>query len=196
MGALLTQPGSRTTRSLSRSSCTATLGQSKSSDAFLGSFKRYASIEDNALLFFSLHDQISPSRQIVGVMFSGMMLGFQMLLRDQPTIIMGGEEEEKALEPNPLEQFCSIKYSRLKLILIVVIILLLVRGFNGSWWSEEELQWRDLEGNLVTWDFTNNQTSGNDLHDGDGEHDDSDDSDDDYTTRQTVMTLMMVALPY
>ena len=107
-----------------------------------------------------------------------------MLLRDQPTII------------NPLKQFCSIKYSRLKLKLTIVIIVLLVRGFNGSWWSEEELQWRDLEGNLVTWDFTNNQTSGNDLPDGDGEHDDSDDSDDDYTTRQTVMTLMMVALPY
>ena len=99
MGALLTQPGSRTTRSPSRSSCTATSGQRKSSDAFLGSFKRYASIEDNALLFFSLHDQISPSRQIVGVMFNGMMLGFQMLLRDQPTII------------NPLKQFCSIKSS-------------------------------------------------------------------------------------
>jgi len=33
------------------------------------------------------------------------------------------------------------------------------KGFNGSWWSDEELQWRDLEGNLVTWDFTNNQTS-------------------------------------
>ena len=112
-----------------------------------------------------------------------------MLLRDQPTIIMGGEEEEKALDPNPLEQFCSIKYSRLKLILIVVIILLLVRGFNGSWWSDEELQWRDLEGNLVTWDFTNNQTSGDHL-------DDSDGSDDDYTTRQTVMTLMLVAMPY
>ena len=55
------------------------------------------------------------------------------------------------------------KYSRLKLKLIVVIIFLLVRGFNGSWWSDEELQWRDLEGNLVTWDFTNNQTSGDHL---------------------------------
>ena len=54
-------------------------------------------------------------------MFNGMMLGFQMLLRDQPTIIMGGEEEERALEPNPLEQFCPMKCSRLKLKLIVVI---------------------------------------------------------------------------
>ena len=88
------------------------------------------------------------------------------------------------------------KYSRLKLKLIVVIIFLLVRGFNGSWWSDEELQWRDLEGNLVTWDFTNNQTSGDHLDDRDGEDDESDGSDDDYTTRQTLMTLMMVAMPY
>ena len=34
------------------------------------------------------------------------------------------------------------------------------RGFNGSWWTDEELQWRDTAGNLVTWDFTNNQTTG------------------------------------
>ena len=55
------------------------------------------------------------------------------------------------------------------------------RGFNGSWWTDEELQWRDTAGNLVTWDFTNNQTTGDILID-DGEddydHDDHDDHDD------------------
>ena len=46
----------------------------------------------NALLsFWACMARFFPSRQIVGAMFSGMMLGFQMLLRDQPTIIMGGE---------------------------------------------------------------------------------------------------------
>ena len=38
------------------------------------------------------------------------------------------------------------------------------RGFNGSWWTDEELQWRDTAGNLVTWDFTNNQTTGKKQH--------------------------------
>jgi len=31
--------------------------------------------------------------------------------------------------------------------------------FNGSWWSDTELQWKDKGGNLVTWDITTNQTT-------------------------------------
>ena len=34
------------------------------------------------------------------------------------------------------------------------------RFFNGSWWSDGELQWKDGEGNLVTWDIRTNQTTG------------------------------------
>jgi len=31
--------------------------------------------------------------------------------------------------------------------------------FNGSWWSDTELQWKDKDGNLVTWDFTTYETT-------------------------------------
>ena len=34
------------------------------------------------------------------------------------------------------------------------------RFFNGSWWSDGELQWKDGEGNLVTWDIQTYQTTG------------------------------------
>jgi len=33
------------------------------------------------------------------------------------------------------------------------------KGFNGSWWNTYELQWKDTEGNLVTWDLRTNETS-------------------------------------
>jgi len=33
------------------------------------------------------------------------------------------------------------------------------KSFNGSWWSNTELQWKDKAGNLVTWDITTNQTT-------------------------------------
>merc|ERR1712223_234146 len=33
------------------------------------------------------------------------------------------------------------------------------KTFNGSWWSDTELQWKDTEGNLVTWDLTTNETT-------------------------------------
>ena len=32
------------------------------------------------------------------------------------------------------------------------------RFFNGSWWSDSELQWADSEGNLVVWDIAANTT--------------------------------------
>jgi len=33
------------------------------------------------------------------------------------------------------------------------------KTFNGSWWSNSELQWKDKEGNLVTWDINTNETT-------------------------------------
>jgi len=33
------------------------------------------------------------------------------------------------------------------------------KTFNGSWWSDHELQWKDTEGNLVTWDLRTNETT-------------------------------------
>lgn len=32
------------------------------------------------------------------------------------------------------------------------------KSFNGSWWSEYQLQWKDVEGNLVTWDIRTNES--------------------------------------
>merc|ERR1711892_587963 len=33
------------------------------------------------------------------------------------------------------------------------------KTFNGSWWSNSELQWKDKEGNLVTWNINTNETT-------------------------------------
>jgi len=33
------------------------------------------------------------------------------------------------------------------------------KTFNGSWWSNSELQWKDEQGNLVTWDINTHQTT-------------------------------------
>jgi len=33
------------------------------------------------------------------------------------------------------------------------------KTFNGSWWSSSELQWKDKDGNLVTWDIHTNETT-------------------------------------
>ena len=32
------------------------------------------------------------------------------------------------------------------------------RSFNGTWWSENQIQWRDRAGNLVLWNVLTNQT--------------------------------------
>jgi len=32
------------------------------------------------------------------------------------------------------------------------------KTFNGSWWSDEELQWKNKEGDLVTWNFLTGET--------------------------------------
>jgi len=33
------------------------------------------------------------------------------------------------------------------------------KTFNGSWWSTSELQWKDKDGNLVTWNIHTNETT-------------------------------------
>jgi len=33
------------------------------------------------------------------------------------------------------------------------------RSFNGSWWSKNELQWSDVDGNLVAWNFEEDTSS-------------------------------------
>jgi dipeptidyl-peptidase-4 len=102
---------------------------------------------------------ISRARKIryfLGVGFGLVLLSTTLILvlvlnrEDQAEETEGiqryGNYKEKAPEDAiTFEEFISRSFS--------------AKSFNGSWWSNTELQWKDKEGNLVTWDIHTNETT-------------------------------------